>query len=252
MSIASVLLAAASGTPSAQQPAASELALTNADVVRLMKLGLGDDVVIAKIHQAAAVNFDLSPDGLAKLKSNGVSKEAITAMLKRATPPSEQPQRVFLAAPNPGSPGPEVLLRSKDRDIELVGRQGVMSATIAFVAILRFCNYPGAASKILITDPRPVIVARLEGDPRDRQERSLAFLVKLDPDRRGDKRSLKIGQLGARIGFGSPDTDWTLPFDAEPDSPGLWRIIPKADLPPGEYGFYLSAIGRLYDFAVGR
>lgn len=246
-----LLLAVASGTLSAQQPAGSEAPLTNANVVNLMVLGLGNDVVIAKVNQVAAVNFDLSPDGLAKLKSDGVSTEVIAAMLKRATPPSQQPQPAFLAAPDARSFSPKVRLRSKGSEIDLVGRRGAISAVWAFVTMLTFQDYPGAASKIRIADPRPPILAHLQDDPKDRQGRNEAFLVKLDPSKRDDKRSLKIGKATRYSfggSFGSPDSDWTLPFDAEQESPGVWRIVPKADLKPGEYGFFI--MGTLFDFAV--
>lgn len=252
-----LLLAAAAGTVSAQQPAGREAALTNAEVVKLTKLDLGDEVVIAKVNQAAAVSFDLSPDGLVKLKSGGVSKAVIAAMLKRTTPPSQQPQPGFLAAQNMRLFSPEVRLRSKDGEIELVGRHGVMSSrAFTIFAIMVYFDYPGAASKIQITDRRPAILARVQDDPKDQQGRNQAFLVKLDPDKTNDKRSLKIGQSklfssGGAVA-GAPDPDWTLPFDAEQESPGVWRIVPKADLKPGEYGLYISGIGTLYDFAVDQ
>lgn len=254
--LAVLLLTAASGTLSAQQPAGSEAALTNANVVKLMKLRLGNDVVIAKVNQAAEVNFDLSPDSLAKLKSDGVSKEVIAAMLKRATPPSQQPQPASLPAPNAapfGAPNAqsvtsEVRLHSKDGEIVLVGRRGDFSQVYAFVTVLLFYDYPGATSKTLISDRRPAILARLQDDPKS----SLTYLVKLDPDKGKDKRSLKIGKGGMfnAGGYSLPDPDWTVPFDAEQVSPGLWRIVPKADLNPGEYGFFVSSKETLYDFAV--
>ncbi len=46
----------------------------------------------------------------------------------------------------------------------------------------------------------------------------------------------------------SPDPDWTIPFDAEQESPGVWRIAPKADLKPGEYGLFIGY--TLWDFGV--
>jgi hypothetical protein len=42
--------------------------------------------MIAKINQAAAVNFDLSTEALSKLQSSGVDSSVIAAMLKRSTP----------------------------------------------------------------------------------------------------------------------------------------------------------------------
>ena len=64
---------------------AGEKPLTNPDVIELAKLGLGDSVVIAKIRQAPAVQFDLETNDLAALKKAGVSGAAIAAMLERAT-----------------------------------------------------------------------------------------------------------------------------------------------------------------------
>lgn len=74
-----------------QKVSRAEAPLTNADVVKLMKLDLGDEIVIAKINQAKAVNFELSTDGLIQLKRDGVSKEVISAMLKMTTPQTPAP-----------------------------------------------------------------------------------------------------------------------------------------------------------------
>lgn len=63
---------------------AAEKPLTNADVVKLWKLALGEDVVIAKINQAAEVDFRLESDDLANLKKAGVSSKVIAAMLDRS------------------------------------------------------------------------------------------------------------------------------------------------------------------------
>ena len=64
---------------------ASAQALTNADVVKLSSLELGDDVVIAKIKQAPEVAFSLEIPDIEKLQQDGVSKGIIASMLERAT-----------------------------------------------------------------------------------------------------------------------------------------------------------------------
>lgn len=64
--------------------AAEEAPLTNADVVKLANLGIGDAAVIAKIRQAPAVAFNLETDALGKLKAAGVNGPVIVAMLDRA------------------------------------------------------------------------------------------------------------------------------------------------------------------------
>ena len=67
--------------------------MTNDDVIKMVKGGLGDATVIQAIN-AAEPNFDTSPDGLVKLKQGGVNDKIIQQILSRgaaapaaATPP---------------------------------------------------------------------------------------------------------------------------------------------------------------------
>jgi hypothetical protein len=99
------LLLVFAGSLFAQQP--SEAPLTNADVIKLVGLHLGDDVVIAKVNEAPAVNFDLSPEGLSKLQSSGASSGVITVMLKRSTPASQRP--IVPEAPAAAAAAPETM-----------------------------------------------------------------------------------------------------------------------------------------------
>ena len=59
-------------------------ALTNAQVVKMAKAGVDEDNIIATIHDATSVQFDLSPDGLVDLASNGVKGKIVAAMRERA------------------------------------------------------------------------------------------------------------------------------------------------------------------------
>ena len=37
-----------------------------------------------------------------------------------------------------------------------------------------------------------------------------------------------------------PDHDWVLPFKAQEESPGIWRVYADVALEPGEYGWYVD------------
>lgn len=248
--------------------ASREAPLNNADVVKLTKLELGDEVVIAKINQAKAVNFDLSTDALIQLKSDGVSKEVISAMLKMSTPqiqasPQNQAPSQNNAPSSPASSGTSfdspapasVLLRSNAGDVKLIGRHGETKIVNAVFTALRFQEYPVMGAKVRVQDLRPTILVPLQEDPK----RSQAYLVKLESDKKSDTRSLKIGQgmMGGVSGLfgkgqdgGSPDSDWIIPYEATEERPGMWRIVSKADLVAGEYGYYFR--GVLYDFGVDK
>jgi len=64
-------------------PAAPK-ALTNTQIVAMVKSGVDDATIIQTIRGAGAVSFDLSPTGLHDLTSNGVSAGVVTAMKTQA------------------------------------------------------------------------------------------------------------------------------------------------------------------------
>ena len=74
---------AASKAP-AKAPAPAAPALTNAQVIKMAKAGVDEDNIVATIRGATAVQFDLSPDGLVDLASNGVKGKIVMAMRERA------------------------------------------------------------------------------------------------------------------------------------------------------------------------
>jgi hypothetical protein len=69
-------------------PAANVAAMTNADVVALVKAGFSDDLVVARIQKASNQAFDVSTDGMLSLKSSGVSQRLITVLLTGVDPGS--------------------------------------------------------------------------------------------------------------------------------------------------------------------
>jgi hypothetical protein len=63
------------------KPQVATTALTNKDVVEMLKAGLTTDVVVAKI-KSSETNFDTSPAALAELKTANVPDDVILAMVK--------------------------------------------------------------------------------------------------------------------------------------------------------------------------
>lgn len=75
--------------PAASKPAAKPAtpaapALTNVQVIKMAKAGVDEENIVATIHDATAVQFDLTPDGLIELASNGVKGKIVAAMRERA------------------------------------------------------------------------------------------------------------------------------------------------------------------------
>jgi len=229
---------------------AQDKPLTNIDVITLCEMGLGDDVVIAKIKQAPEVNFQLEVDDLAKLKDGGVSGPVIAAMLERTTAAPAPPP---VTAP-PEEDRPEVVLQTAGGKVELTGMYGHYSMTHAFVAVLAFMNYEGLHSAKRTTDARPSFLVANDKNPR-----GIYFVVKAEVDEDDDVRSVKAGQMSMynMQSFLKPDEDWTFDYEAEEVESGLWKLTLEKDLPPGEYGVWKAAgsdptamNAYLYDFAV--
>jgi hypothetical protein len=75
--------ASRAAAPRAADP--QEPPLTNAEIVKLSQAGLGGEIIIAKIKEAAAESLDVSTDALIALRKRGVSRPVIAAMLERVS-----------------------------------------------------------------------------------------------------------------------------------------------------------------------
>lgn len=245
--------------------AEADAPLTNAEVVRMVEVGLGDSVVVAKIEQAPAVAFDLETDDLVVLKEAGVSDAVLTAMLERAT--DRPPERSHggrgapagpgtdmvatpmgpMAMPGAGSGPRDIWLETDDGEVALTGIVGEMSWTNAYLVRFLFLNFPGLDSEVRIDDSNPTVYLVTDRNPLGR-----FWVVTLDRDKDDNVRSVKMGSGGPFGGkmSNTPDTDWTVPFTSADEGGGVWSLELKKELKPGEYGVLVRSSQELYDFAV--
>jgi hypothetical protein len=238
-------------------PVGAEEALTNQDVVKMVTAGLGEDIVIAKVREAPRVDFRLEVDDLVHLREQGVGERIVQAMLDRNRPAPQSPQAEM--ARQLGMDMVEVSLKTTESTSAHSLIRGDRS-TAGFLGWGNlFQNYPGLHAQVRTKDHRPALLVRSSRPPLGGRY----FLAKLDPDSRNGVRSLKISSVkgGFKAAFGSsrgrqaPDSDWTVPFEAAAESEGLWKIVPKENLPPGEYGWYVD-IGTgpqgagVFDFGI--
>ena len=217
----------------------------NADVVALVKAGLGDSVVIAKIKQAPDVDFKLETDDLVRLKAAGASPDVISAMLARATSTFDNTARPK-AAPGLGKTGTIVLVTNVARR-EISPSIGEFSQTGFSFVKFSFLNYPGLGAKIRTDDRRPSVLVNSEFDPSQHY-----YIVKLDVDTKINARSLKIEGKATAFSESAgirPASHWMLDYSSNEDEEGVWRITPKADLEPGEYGVFDGM--QLFGFGIG-
>jgi tetratricopeptide (TPR) repeat protein len=107
-------------------PAIAAEVLTNDAVVTMVKAGLGDDVIVGKVRLTQG-QYDLSPNGLLRLKADGVSEAVIKAMTE-ASAGGEAPG----PKPVPAAAGPAGAARSEDAAIALYKQGKIAEAAAAF------------------------------------------------------------------------------------------------------------------------
>jgi hypothetical protein len=71
-------------SPSSETRSKASAALTNEKVIEMFKSGVDESSIIAVIHEARVVQFDLSADGLIDLAKNGIKGKILEAMRARA------------------------------------------------------------------------------------------------------------------------------------------------------------------------
>jgi hypothetical protein len=84
-------------TPAMTQSAPTSAKITNTRVIEMTKLGLDDEIIIARIKHGIC-DFQLSDNDLLELKKSGVSSKVVAAMLESAP---------VAAAPAATGPSPE-------------------------------------------------------------------------------------------------------------------------------------------------
>lgn len=246
------------GRSLAQSVTRSPAALTNEEVVKLVRLDLGDSVVIAKINQAEAVAFKLDTDDLIKLKEQGVPKDVIAAMLKRSSSPRQASQ----VASAPSADAQATTASRVGSDIRLLTDAGetLLRATVGDINVVgfsfvKFAYYeiPGTSSRARTSDRSPRIAISADFPPE-----GYFFVLLLDVDRKNNNRSMKMGSAKQgnfrSRGRGKPDLDNAISCKVERVSENEWRLVPKSPLNPGEYGVWAAARSQgaegLYDFGV--
>lgn len=234
---------------------AGEKPLTNPDVIELAKLGLGDSVVIAKIRQAPAVQFDLETNDLAALKKAGVSGAAIAAMLERATV-NALPRQGTANAGGTSGPEPEFIgtffhLDQATGTLTPLERQTATASMeirgLGFGGAEGYMQVRGERSSVRFQQGQPlhfvVRVASPQSDPL-----SLVHLVPLEEE--DGNRRLSVGRAslfgGAQAGVG----DVELPIKASRYGESSFLVSPAQNLAGGEYAFAGQTEGEAFCFGI--
>lgn len=248
--------------------------LSNDSVISMVKGGLSEAVVLARIRSSPA-NFDTSTNSLLALKKAGVSDKVIEAMV--SAPRSGAAAAV---APAPSAPAPSAASGSVPAPSVAAGARtsaGGAAATLPRDSIyhLNGAKYTELQPQVVeieisnavFSQKSEVVLGGRKAEYRitDKQPQfysyyapTEALLVKLKPGEKKNDRNLKMGSGGyhpyggsSRQGIRSEDR---VAVKSEREANGFYRISPASPLPSGEYGFIVlsgaTAGGRMFDFGV--
>lgn len=241
--------------------------LDNGKVVQLVKVGLGDEAVIAKI-KASATQFDVSTDALVELKNSGVPSPVIAAMIDASSGANVSNNAAMSSdSADPKVPHPSgiYVLGSWLAEAKMLVIDPTTSNQTKTGGFLGYALTGGIASmsfKTVVPNARAHVVTQA-GKPTfyfyfDQANRSLSggaassfwmngavtspnefSLIRFDV--KSDRREAKVGKFnigGAKAGVMDKDR---IPFSYTQIAPGVFEVTPDTSLPDGEYGFIYSA-----------
>jgi hypothetical protein len=216
--------------------------LTNDSVIGMVKAGLPETVIVAKIR-ASERKFDTTADGLIKLKAAKVPDTVIEAMITGGAPAAAS------AAVSQADPMIAYVSSTGAKPLKIV--HGEMVTSVApFAGSRQEVVLPAARSEYRITDKQPVFSTNFTAEQW--------ALIRLKPGK--NDRNLPInnnsgwGWGGATFRHG-PDPKYRVALEGGAGPDGTTRIKPKEPLASGEYGLIAIVRGQpnmveVFEFGV--
>lgn len=237
-------------------PKSVQARMTNDSVMRMVKAGLSDDLIVQTITEQPG-QYATDADALVALKSGGVSERVIEAMVNkgRIRLTGADPQPIVLADVN------EIGVYYKDKngkwqaiEPEIVHEVsgGFLKSTLTHDIVKpdRNGKVNGGESKLLL--PRPIEFLIYAADGVAATEYTMVrFRL------HSDSREFRAWTGGVIHSTGGAKRD-EVPFHAEKVAPRTYRFTVTADTPGGEYGILppgtagVGSLGKVYTFAISE
>ena len=245
--------------------------LTNETVMKMVRAGLSDDVVLTTIRNSAG-RYDTSPDGLIALKTSGASDAVISAVMAKAKASAAAPS----AAPVPAGaitevPAEAAAVTTTVNEIGVYYRKGEGWAeippevvnfktggalkTIGTVGIVKGDvngHINGDHSRTGLKTPVSLLVYAPEGVAITEYQ-----LLRLRDTKEGREFRTMTGGVLHVSGGATRDM---VPFESRKTAPRTWEIVLPGSLGMGEFGLLPPSgadssansgrIGKIYSFRI--
>ena len=229
-------------------------ALGNEDVAKMVKAGLSRQTIISTI-KANPASFSLTQEAVNELKNAGVSEDIIAAMFVVSSTSS----KAEIDSNLPKEIG--IFLQRDDQFAQIDGRTitkyrgGFLKslATVGFAASKTKAEIPGRNAPTRLKTSSPVFYIHL-----DRRQDIYAFsLVELDQKEKARQIEVASTSNTSGVTYGVPDK-YRREIVLEKVALGYYKVSPKEELEPGEYGFFLfpgganTAVAKIWDFGIDK
>ena len=236
-------------------------ALTVDDVIKMLKSGLSDGLVVAQIGRQGA-KADLSVDELIKLKQAGVSETVIKAMLGASvtTPAPAAAAPTSAASPASASSAPSgvptelgVYMKKSEQWVEVLPevvnwKTGGVMKSIATAGVVKGDvngNVEGVNSRNTAKTPLEFLIVAQEGVAVTEYQ-----FIRLRTNKTyREFRTVTGGVFHVKSGA----TRDLVPFEGKRVAPRTYSVLLPTNLGAGEYGFLPpGAIGSANSASIGK
>lgn len=244
----------------------AQQAMNNEAVVKLVKAGLSDDLIVSTINGSPG-SYDTSVDGLIALKSAGASDKVVAAVVARASTPATAPSSAPAAAPTGSALPPgidDVGVYYKDKSgawtplmPEVVNFKtgGVMKNFASMGMVKGDINghVQGSKAKTGLTFPVQIAVYVPEGTAITEYQ-----LLRLHSS--SNSREFRSITGGVMHVSGGATRD-AIDFQSQKIAPRVYQITMDASLGKGEYGLLppgavgssnMGSSGKIYSVSVAE
>ncbi len=255
-------------------------AMSNSDVIALSSAGLGDDVVIAKIHAASSSNFDTSVQGLSGLKASGVSSTVIRYMIDPSAPvvapapapvaPAASAAASVAAANNPDDPesvhppGIYMLATGNDGKLHLMkldhiaakqakSSGGMLSAyTYGITKAHTKAVIDGDRATVHTRDTAPTFYAYIPEDNSSFGGNPITAkdLTLIKFDTKASAREVVTGSASIWGASSGTDDKAKQGFSSEMLKTGVYKLTVNQPLPVGQFAFQQQNFTAFFDFGI--
>jgi hypothetical protein len=247
-------------------PVHSQTPLTNDAVVKMVKAGLAEDVILSMINTQPA-QFSVTPDAMIALKKDGISDKVIAAMVTKSQPAGSGATPAAAAAPRPPAADstanleigvyfkkqsdwieitPEVVNWKTGGFLKTVGTGGLVKGDVNG-------NIKGAQSRNKVTIPLEFLIKTAEGVAITEYQ-----LIRLHQNK--NDREFRTVTGGVLHASGGATRD-VIEFEGKRVGTRTFSVVLPEKIGTGEYGFLppgafgsanSASIGKMFTFRVAE